>query len=185
MTVPNSPEELTGDYDIDAAHTRLGFTARHAMVTKVRGAFTEFTGELHIDGTDPAKSTGGVTIVANSIDTGVAQRDEHLRSNDFFDMPTYPEIRFSSTDISPNGDSFTLTGDLTVKDVTKPITLKVEFTGAAVDPLGNTRIGFEATGSLNRKDWGVSWNAPLEAGGVLVSDKIGLDIDISAIKRND
>lgn len=183
MTVPDNIQDLAGDYDIDPAHTRLGFTARHAMVTKVRGAFKEFEGHLHIDPANPDKSSGEVRIVAASIDTGVAQRDEHLRSNDFFDMPTYPEIRFTSTSVKPDGDEFTMTGDLTVKDVTKPVTLKLEFTGSAVDPFGNTRIGFEGTGSLNRKDWGITWNAPLEAGGVLVSDKIGLDIDISAIKR--
>lgn len=176
--------DLSGDYDLDPAHTRLGFIARHAMVTKVRGSFKEFQGQLHVDAQDPARSSGTVRIVANSIDTGVQQRDDHLRSNDFFDMPTYPEIAFTSTSVQPDGsDRFQVTGDLTIKDITKPVTLDVEFSGSAVDPYGNLRIGFEAKAIVNRKDWGVSWNAPLEAGGVLVGEKITFDIDISAIKR--
>jgi polyisoprenoid-binding protein YceI len=184
MTTPDNKDELTGDYDIDVAHSRFGFTARHAMVTKVRGAFREFSGQLHIDAAEPTKASGELRIAAKSIDTGIAQRDEHLRSNDFFDMPNHPEIRFVSTSVEPRGeDTFTVTGDLTIKGVTKPVTLDVEFTGAAVDPYGYQRIGFEATGTVNRKDWGITWNAPLEAGGVLVSDRVNLTIDISAIKR--
>ncbi|MGH3439512.1 MAG: YceI family protein [Sciscionella sp.] len=184
MTAPTSQSDLTGDYKLDIAHTQLGFVARHAMVTKVRGTFKEFDGHLHIDGEDPTKSTGQLRIVANSIDTGVAQRDEHLRSNDFFEMAAYPEITFTSTAIEHvDGDSFRVTGDLAVKGVSKPVTLDVEYTGAALDPMGNNRIGFEAIAKVNRKDWGITWNAPLEAGGVLVSDKITLNIDISAIKQ--
>jgi polyisoprenoid-binding protein YceI len=176
--------ELTGDYDVDAEHSRLGFVARHAMVTKVRGAFTKFEGTLHIDGADPTRSTAEFRIDATSIDTGSRQRDDHLRSNDFFDMSTYPEIVFRTTAVEPHGgDSYQVTGDLTVKGVTRPATFDLEFTGSVVDPFGNTRIGFEGTGVVSRIDWGITWNAPLEAGGVLVSDRISLDIDISAIKR--
>ena len=176
--------DLSGDYDLDAQHTRLGFVARHAMVTKVRGSFHQFEGSLHIDAEDPTKSSGAVRIIADSIDTGVQQRDDHLRSNDFFDMPNYPEITFVSTGVTvKDEENFEVTGDLTIKGVTKPVTLDVEYTGAAVDPFGNARIGFESTATVNRKDWGVNWNAPLEAGGVLVGDKVVLSIDISAIKR--
>jgi polyisoprenoid-binding protein YceI len=176
-------KHLTGTYTIDPAHSRFGFVARHAMVTKVRGAFGDFTGTLTIDGGDPTKSSGTLTIVAQSIDTGNAQRDGHLRSNDFFDMDNYPELTYASTSIEVVDETnFQVTGDLTIKGVTKPVTVDVEFTGAAVDPFGNTRVGFEGTATINRKDWGVNWNAPLEAGGVLVSEKVTLVIDISAIK---
>lgn len=184
MTTPTAGKELSGDYDLDPAHTRLGFVARHAMVTKVRGAFQDFQGEVHIDGADPTRSGGQLRIVATSINTGVDQRDEHLRSNDFFDMPTYPEITFTSTAVEhAGGTSYRVTGDLTIKDVTKPVTLDVEYTGSAHDPMGNDRIGFEATATVNRKDWGITWNAPLETGGMLVSDRITLDIDVSAVRR--
>jgi len=176
-------QHLTGTYTIDSAHSRFGFVARHAMVTKVRGAFGEFDGTITIDGDDPTRSSGTLTIVAQSIDTGNAQRDAHLRSNDFFDMENYPELSYTSTAIEMIDDTdFRVSGDLTIKGVTKPVTLDVEYTGAAVDPFGNTRIGFEGTTTINRKDWGVNWNASLEAGGVLVSEKVTLVIDISAIK---
>lgn len=128
--------------------------------------------------------------MATSIDTGVRDGDEHLRSNDFFDMPTYPEITFTSTAVEHGGgDSYRVTGDLSIKGTTKPVTLDVEFTGAAHDPMGNDRIGFEIGCTVNRKDWGITWNAPLEAGGVLVGgvlvgDKVTLDIDVSAVKRS-
>jgi polyisoprenoid-binding protein YceI len=179
-------QQLSGTYAIDSTHSRFGFVARHAMVTKVRGAFNEFEGTITIDGAQPTNSRGTLTIVAKSIDTGNEQRDGHLRSNDFFDMDAHPELRFETTAIEPVDETtFKVTGDLTIKGTTKPVTLDVEFTGAAVDPFGNTRIGFEGTTVINRKDWGVNWNAPLEAGGVLVSDKITLDIDISAIKQAD
>ncbi|WP_199434818.1 YceI family protein [Qaidamihabitans albus] len=177
--------DVTGTYDLDPAHSRMGFVARHAMVTKVRGAFKEFEGELQIDGEDPTKSGGQLRIGAASIDTGVEQRDEHLRSNDFFDMPNYPEITFTSSSVEHvEGDSYKVAGELTIKGVTQPVTLDVEYTGSALDPMGNNRIGLEASATVNRKDWGMTWNAPLETGGVLISDKITLDIDISAIKRS-
>jgi len=184
MTDSRPEQDLGGDYEFDPAHTRLGFIARHAMVTKVRGSFQDFDGKLHIDADDPENSTAEVRIVANSIDTGVQQRDGHLRSNDFFDMATFPEIRFASTGIETvDSATYRVTGDLTIKGLTKPVTLDVEVTGTAVDPMGNHRLGLEASTIVNRKDWGITWNAPLEAGGVLVSDKITLDIDISAIKQ--
>jgi polyisoprenoid-binding protein YceI len=185
MSTSTTNAQLTGDYDLDVAHTRLGFVARHAMVTKVRGAFTRFQGHLHLDTDEPSKSCGQVVIEAASIDTGSPERDQHLRSNDFFEMTTYPEIIFHSTQVEAGDtdDRYRVTGQLTVKGVTRSIRLDVLYTGSAVDPFGNTRVGFEVSGTLSRSDFGITWNAPLETGGVLVSDKITLDIDISAIKR--
>ena len=175
--------DIKGEYALDPTHTRLGFSTRHAMVTTVRGAFTEFSGEAVVDTENPAASKVTVNIKAASIDTGVADRDAHLRSADFFDVETYPEITFSSTDVTRDGDDWTITGDLTIKDVTKPISIEFESTGSAKDPFGNTRIGFEGKAVLNRKEWGLTWNAALETGGFLVSDKIKLEFDISAIAK--
>jgi polyisoprenoid-binding protein YceI len=177
------PATLTGDYVFDVAHTTFGFVARHAMVTKVRGTFSEFEGSAHLDFTDQAKSSVTVKIKAASIDTGNADRDAHLRSNDFFDMDVYPEITFQSTAVEAvSGDTYRPTGDLTIKDVTKSITFDAELTGPVTDPWGNTRVGFSGSLTVNRKDWGVSWNMALEAGGVVVSEKVTLEFDISATK---
>jgi polyisoprenoid-binding protein YceI len=178
-------ESLTGDYTIDVAHSRLGFAARHAMVTKVRGQFNEFEGAAHLDFAEPGKSTAAVTIKADSVDTHNEQRDAHLRTNDFFDAPTYPEITFRSTSVEKiDDDRYQVTGDLTIKETTKPVTVDFEFTGTAVDPFGNVRVGFEGSTTINRRDWKVEWNAPLEAGGVLVSDKVTLEFEVSAIKAS-
>ena len=176
-------EDIAGDYSLDVSHSRLGFSARHAMVTTVRGAFKDFEGTAHIDTANPADSTVALTIKADSIDTGVADRDAHLRSGDFFDVETYPEITFVSTGVERDGDDWTITGDLTVKGITKSIAVEFESTGSARDPFGNLRIGFEGHTTLSRKDWGLTWNAALETGGFLVSDKIKLDFDISAIQN--
>ena len=174
---------LTGNYAIDPAHSHIGFTARHAMVTKVRGSFKEYEGEGYFDSEDPANSRLQLTIKAASIDTGNADRDNHLRSNDFFDMDSYPEIRFVSTQVENLGDDkYRVTGDLTIKGVTKPVSVDFENTGSAVDPFGNHRIGLEGRATINRKDWGVNWNAALEAGGVLVSEKVALEFEVSAIQ---
>jgi len=182
MTVPIP--ELTGDYVLDPAHTRIGFVARHAMVTKVRGAFHEFEGTAHLDGADPTRSSGEVVIKAQSIDTGVEQRDQHLRTNDFLDAPNVPDIPFRSTAVEPVSDTeYRVTGDLTVKDTTRPVTIDFEYTGNAVDPFGNLRVGLEGAVTISRKEFGVTWNAALEGGGVLVGDKIVLEFDISAIKQ--
>src|SRR5690349_12775637 len=185
MTTATAPAltELTGTYTLDPAHTRIGFVARHAMVTKVRGSFNEFEGTATIDGANPANSSVRVAIKVDSIDTRNAQRDEHLRTNDFLDAATYPEITFVSTSISHDGgDDFQVTGDLTIRGTTKSITLPLEFQGSATDPFGNQRIGFEGSVVINRKDWGVNFNVALEAGGVLVSEKVTLEFEISAIK---
>ena len=186
MTTATAPAltELTGTYSLDPAHSRIGFVARHAMVTKVRGAFNEFEGTATLDGANPAGSRAQVTISAASIDTRNAQRDGHLRSNDFLAMDEYPQITFVSTGARQVGDStFELTGDLTIKGVTNPITIPFSFEGAAKDPFGNLRVGFEGAVTINRKDYGITWNAALETGGVLVSDKVTLEFEISAVKN--
>jgi polyisoprenoid-binding protein YceI len=173
-----------GEYTIDPAHSRIGFVARHAMVTKVRGSFNEFEGSGYFDPDDPSRSRLELTIKAHSIDTRHPDRDAHLRSNDFFDMENHPEIRFVSTSVEPLVDGrFRVNGDLTIKEVTKPVAIDFEYTGSAVDPFGNHRIGFEGGVTVNRKDWGVNWNVALEAGGVLVSEKVNLEFEVSAVKK--
>ncbi|GGQ65209.1 YceI family protein [Kitasatospora griseola] len=176
--------ELTGDYVLDPTHTRIGFVARHAMVTKVRGAFHQFEGTAHLDGADSSRSTGEVVIKAASIDTGVEQRDQHLRTNDFLDAPNFPDITFRTTAVEQRSDSdYRVTGDLTIKDTTRSVTIDFEYTGNAVDPYGNLRVGLEGSVTISRKDYGVTWNAALEGGGVLVGDKVVLEFDVSAIKQ--
>jgi polyisoprenoid-binding protein YceI len=185
MATATVPTSVTGDYAIDPSHSRIGFVARHAMVTKVRGSFNEFEGHGYFDADDPTKSRLELTIKAASIDTRNADRDAHLRGNDFFAMDQYPEIRFVSTSVEKVDDErFRVTGDLTLKGVTKPVTVDFEYTGAAVDPFGNQRLGLEGSTTVNRKDWGVNWNAALEAGGVLVSEKVTLEFEVSAIRTD-
>jgi polyisoprenoid-binding protein YceI len=183
MTTQTAPQLATGTYTVDPAHSRLGFVARHAMVTKVRGSFNTFDATVEVDGDDLAASKVSVTIDVNSIDTRNEQRDGHLRSNDFLDIATYPEITFVSTEVTPVGDDvIRVTGDLTIKGVAKPVSIDFTYEGSAVDPFGNQRVGFEGSVVINRKDWGITWNAALETGGVLVSDKVTLEFEISAIK---
>ncbi|MFE9451187.1 YceI family protein [Streptomyces sp. NPDC006739] len=175
---------LTGDYTIDPAHSTLGFVARHAMVTNVKGSFLDFTGSLHLDGEDPAGSTASLDVTMESIDTGNADRDGHLKSSDFFKTDEFPTMTFRSTKAEAlGGDDYRITGDLSILGVTKPLTIELEFNGAAKDPFGNERVGFEGKAEILRSEWGLTWNAALETGGVLVSDKIKLNFDISAIKQ--
>jgi polyisoprenoid-binding protein YceI len=176
-------EDISGDYTIDPTHTRIGFSARHAMVTTVRGQFKEFAGTAHVDAANPENSRVSLTIQTASIDTGVADRDAHLRSADFFTADENKEITFVSTKVERDGEDWVVTGDLSVNGVTKPVTVPFEFTGSAQDPFGNLRIGFEGGTAINRKDYGVTWNAALETGGVLVSDKVKLEFDVSAIRN--
>ncbi len=176
---------LTGTYAIDPVHSRIGFAVRHAMVSKIRGGFNDFEGNGFFDADNPSNSRLQLTIKVDSIDTRNADRDAHLRTNDFFDMDQYPEITFASTSVEGKGeDAFLVTGDLTVRGVTNPVTIDFEYTGAATDPFGNKRVGFEGKTEVNRKDWGINWNATLDAGGVMIGDKVTLDFDVSAIRTD-
>lgn len=174
--------QYVGTWAIDASHSRLGFEARHAIVTKVRGAFTDFDGSVVV-ADDLASSSVTVAARLDSVDTGSADRDGHLKSADFFDVENTNGMSFVSTAITAAGDHFVVVGDLTIKGVTKSVTLEVELGGIATDPFGNVRAGFEGKGEISRKDFGLTWNVALEAGGVLVSDTIKLQLDISAIKQ--
>lgn len=178
MTLQN----LNGTYTIDPSHTRVGFSTRHAMVTRVRGAFNEVEGTA-TTGENLQDAKIELTIDASSIDTRSADRDGHLKSADFFDVETFPNLTFVSTQVEAlDADTLRVTGDLTIKDVTKPVTIEFEYAGAAQDPFGNTRVGFEGSTVVNRKDFGLVWNAALETGGVLVSEKATLEFEVSAIK---
>jgi len=173
---------VPGTYAIDPAHSEVGFVARHAMVTKVRGRFAEVEGSLTF-GETVEQSTATATMKVASVSTGNADRDGHLASPDFFDAATHPDITFAASGVRVDGDEYALTGDLTIKGTTKPVTLPVEFEGVATDPFGNQRAGFSASTDIERADWGLGWNAALETGGVLVSKKIRVQLDISAIKQ--
>ncbi len=179
-----APAELVGSWELDPAHTRLGFAARHAMISTVRGSFTDISGRAILDPASPSSSSATATIQAASISTGSADRDAHLRSSDFFEVEKYPTLEFRSTEFVPTGDPRTwiLVGDLTIKDVTKPVELTFTHLGNVVDPWGNVKAGFEGRGQISRKDWGLTWNAALEAGGVLVGDKITLELEVQARK---
>ncbi|GAA4816141.1 YceI family protein [Nocardioides caeni] len=183
MTESTALTDITGDYTLDVSHSRLGFVARHAVVTKVRGQFADWNATAHIDTANPAASSVTLSINPASVSTGSADRDGHLQSADFFDVAQFPEWTFVSTEVSRDGDEWSVTGDLTIKGITKPVTIEFEENGSAKDPFGNVRVGFEGDVTVNRKDWGLTWNAALETGGVLVSEKIKLEFDISAIKN--
>ncbi|CQD06954.1 YceI family protein [Corynebacterium striatum] len=174
---------IAGTYVLDPAHTTIGFVARHAMVTKTRGKFEDFEGTITV-AENIADSKADVTIKSASINTGNDDRDGHVKGDDFFAVEKYPELTFTATsfnvDEAGNG---TVTGDLTIKGVTKPVTLDVETEGLAEDPFGNTRFGFEATTKINRLDYGIDFNAPLKTGGVLVSEEIKIELEVSAIKQ--
>ncbi|MEV6265012.1 YceI family protein [Streptomyces sp. NPDC051784] len=174
---------LTGTYTIDPAHSSIGFTVRHAMVTNVRGSFGEHEGTLELNGSNPAASTATIDVKISSVDTGISDRDGHLVSGDFFDAEKFPLMTFRSTGAEQlGGDAYRITGDLTIKDVTRPLSIDLEFNGSATDPYGNQRVGFEGSAEILRSDWGLTYNAALETGGVLVGDKVKLNFDISAIK---
>jgi polyisoprenoid-binding protein YceI len=166
-----------GTWTVDASHSELGFVARHLMVTKVRGSFKEFEGSVKV-GDDVTDSQVSAVAQLASVETGSADRDAHLRSADFFDVENNPTMSFISTEVTPDS----LKGDLTIKGVTKPVEFDLEFNGVATDPWGNQKAGFEATAEINRKEWGLEWNVALEGGGVLVSEKIKLNLDIQLLK---
>ena len=168
-----------GTFNIDAAHSRVGFSLRHAMVSKVRGAFKEYSGSGTVaDGT----ASLSIQISVGSIDTAAPDRDAHLQSPDFFDVANFPKITFVSTSIKDSGaNKVIVEGNLTMRDVTKSISIEFEYLGTSIDPYGNARFGFEGQAEINRKDFGLTWNAALETGGFLVSDAVKLDFEISAI----
>ncbi|MGW2376924.1 YceI family protein [Kitasatospora sp. NPDC001683] len=185
VQTPAGPDlsHLTGDWTVDAMHSEIGFSVRHAMVTNVKGRFTEYDGKLHLDGTTPGNSSADLVIKVASIDTNQAQRDEHLRTGDFFAAETYPEIRFRSTSTEAVGaDSYRMNGELTIKDTTRPVVLDLEYTGSATDAYGAERVGFEGKAVVDRTDFGLTYNAALETGGVLIGEKVKLSFDISAVK---
>jgi polyisoprenoid-binding protein YceI len=171
-----------GTWTIDRAHTRLGFVAKHLMVTKVRGGFEDFEGSLTV-GDTPEQSSAEVVIRTASLTTGDAKRDGHLHSPDFLDVEKYPEMRFRSTRVEQTaGDEFRVEGELTIKDVTRPVVLHATFEGAALDPWGGERIGLSGVAEIDREEWGMTWNQALEAGGVLVSKKVKLELDVQAVR---
>jgi polyisoprenoid-binding protein YceI len=175
--------DVTGDYAVDVAHTRIGIRARHAMVTTVRGAFTQFSGTAHLDTAKPSASSVLLRIDTASIDTGTPDRDGHLRSPDFLDVERYPEMLFTSTGVEQlDDDVYRVTGDLTIKDMTRSVSVDFTLTGSALDPFGNTRVGFEGALAIKRSDWDLTWNTVLDTGGVLVSDRVQVEFDVSAIK---
>jgi polyisoprenoid-binding protein YceI len=168
-----------GTFNIDPSHSRVGFSARHAMVTTVRGSFNEYSGAAT---TSNGSANLSIEINAASIDTRSADRDGHLKSADFFDTEKFPKITFVSTSVKDSGsDKIVVDGNLTIKDVTKPLSITFEYTGTATDPFGNARYGFEGEAEINRKDYGLTWNAALETGGILVSENIKLEFEISTI----
>ena len=169
-------------YSIDTAHSSVNFAVRHMVVAKTRGRFTKFSGSFSFDAADPSKSTVSVTIDASSIDTHEPQRDGHLRSPDFLDADTHKEITFTSKRVEGSGDELRVVGDLTIRGVTHEVTLDVEHHGGGKDPWGNEKTGFSAKTSINRKDYGLTWNQVLETGGVLVGEKIEIEIDVEAVK---
>jgi polyisoprenoid-binding protein YceI len=185
MTHTTKLGELTGDYVLETANTRIGFVARSAMVIKVRAQFDEFEGGAHLDGDDPSRSSAEPTIQSMSIQTRNQQRDDHLRSNDFLDMDNHPTITFISTGVERVDETvFRVIGDLTVRGVTRAVTVDLELTGAGNDPWGSFRVGFEGTLTINRGDWGVSWIKALDGGGVLVSENVTLEPDVAAIRQS-
>ena len=176
-----NPGITPGTWKIDASHSTVGFVARHLMITKVRGTFDSFDGAITI-GEDPAFSSVEVNVDLGSVNTGDTGRDVHLRSADFFDVETFPTMRFVSTGVREQGRTYVVTGDLTIKGVTRPVELTVEFEGVNTDPWGNEKAAFSAETEINRKDWGLEWNVTLEKGGVLVSEKVKIQLDVQALR---
>ncbi|GAA4312132.1 YceI family protein [Klenkia terrae] len=182
MTSTQIPGYLAGTWDIDASHSTVGFSVRHMMVSKVRGYFTKFEGTL-VTAEDPAASTVEATIDMDSIDTRQEQRDAHIKSADFFDTGNHTVMTFRSTSIKPKGDDWTVEGDLTIKGITKPTTLDLELNGFGPDAYGGTRAGFSGKTTISRKEFGVDIDMPMDGGGVVVGDKISVELEIEAVLR--
>lgn len=180
MTLPDGVTE--GVWNLDMSHSEIGFTVRHAGISKVRGRFKEANAEVRV-GPSLAESSLRAVVKTASFDSGDANRDTHVKSADFFDVEKYPEMTFKATKVEGDGEDYTVTGDLTIHGVTKPVELEVEFTGVAVDPFGATRAGFTAETEISRKEFGLTWNAALAAGGVLVSDKVKISLDAALVKQ--
>ena len=180
MTLPDGVTQ--GIWTLDMAHSEIGFTVRHAGISKVRGRFNDASAEAHV-ADSLANSTLRAVVKTASFDSGDANRDAHVRGADFFDVQQYPEMTFKATKVDGDGDDYTLTGDLTIRGITKPVELEVEFSGVVVDPFGATRAGFTAETEISRKEFGLTWNAALEAGGVLVSDKVKISLDAALVKQ--
>jgi polyisoprenoid-binding protein YceI len=178
------PSDLTGTWEIDPLHSTIGFAVKHAMVSTTRGHFASFSGGATIDAENPETSSAWVEIDATTISTGTEQRDQHLRSPDFWDAENHPKITFKSTSAKLDGDNLLLTGDLVVRGHSHPVELTWEFNGIAKDPYGTVKAGFEGTSTIKRSDWNLNWNAALETGGFLISDKVKLVLEIEADKKS-
>jgi polyisoprenoid-binding protein YceI len=170
---------VPGTWAVDPAHSEIGFTVRHLM-SKVRGKFEEYEGEIVI-AENPLESSANATIQLDSVNTGTPQRDDHLRSSDFFEVDENPVMTFETTAVRADGDSYVVTGDLTIKGVTRPVDLDVEFLGVGPDPWGGTRAGFEATTKINRKDFGLTYNIPLEGDKVVIGDQVSIHLQVEAV----
>ncbi len=174
---------LTGNWVIDPAHSRIGFSVRHAMVTTVRGSFTDYRSRLYFDGRDPSRSGAEILLSTASVETGVDQRDSHVAGRDFLDSAAYPHMRFVSTAVRlADADVYRMTGDLTIKNRTRPVVLDLTYIGCVTDPFGYERVGFDGTTTINRSEWGLTYNTRLAEGGAMVSDKVRLQFDIAAIR---
>ena len=172
-------------WSIDPAHSSVGFSARHLGLSKVRGLFTRFSGEVDGDPSDLTTASGRFEVEMDSVDTGSPDRDAHLKGADFFDVEKYPKMTFVSKSVAKSGNDYKVVGDLTIKDITREVTLDLEPGGETVDPYGNRKVGGTLTGTINRSDWGLTWNVPLDSGGWLVSEKIGLEIDLQAAESKE
>jgi len=180
-TAPVTGSKTT--WKLDPSHSLVEFSAKHLMITTVKGRFTDVEGVITADEKDFTKSSTTATLKAVSIDTRTEQRDNHLRSADFLEVEKYPEIKFRSTRIEGSRKEFKLTGDLTIRDVTRPVTLDVTFEGQTKDPWGGERVGFSASGKIDRRDFGLTWNVVLEAGGLTVGNDIKINIEVQAVKQ--
>ena len=178
------PPELTGTWEIDALHSTVGFAVKHAMVSTTRGHFAAFSGGATINAENPDTSTAWLEIDATTISTGNQQRDGHLQSPDFWDAATHPKITFQSTSAKLDGDALVLTGDLVIRGKSHPVEVTWEFNGIAKDPYGTTKAGFDGSATIKRSDWELNWNAALETGGFLISDKVKLVLEVEADKKS-